>query len=345
MTPATPDLVDAWKTPVLDSNGHATPSSIDIPMSSLTDTLDDVDLDLDDLDDKTREQENHVGHRVCSKCGAEVVPGHHFCGNCGARYTSSFELGSIDEESMDPNESSFSRRMVARVSFVNNMAIPTSHASVRFSLHHIRDDGTIGEEIKLKSGENIIGRQSSLALAADRFVSPKHARIICHRDKATIEDYGSLNGVFLRISGDSIQLSDGDAFRIGEELLCFSEGTSKQTVFADKIEEDTQLLGGKEPRCWGYLRVILGPFSEGDVYRLDSPEITIGRKTADVLFPKDGFVSGTHSKITHTDRGNFLTDLESSNGTFLKISDSVTIRDSAYILLGNQLLQLKALSK
>ena len=329
MKEASPSVVDEWLNPATDENGHVTPSSIDIPLSSLSETA-------GEMAPKT------VAARICVRCGAPVPEGHQFCGKCGTRFTGK---GSLSEHEADPYESSSSRRMVARMSFVNNKALQTGLGDVQFTLHHVNDDGTLGEQIKLKPGENIIGQQNSPALAADRFVSPMHARIVCNRDRATIEDYGSLNGVFMRISGESVQLSDGDAFRLGGELLCYSSGHSNQNLFARKDDEETEFLGGPEPECWGYLRVILGPFSEGDVYRLNTPDFIIGRKQGNVLFSQDGFVSGTHCKISHNDKGTFLSDLNSSNGTFIKLNETVTVKTETFLLLGNQLLRLNPISK
>ena len=314
---------------------------LDIPLSSLEDRPD-LSRDISDLlsmDIPSGDiQAILPSSRICLKCGATVAEGHKFCGKCGTRFDSQFNLDSV---SGDPPANTFQKRVVERVSFVNNYVIPANQDSAHFTLVHINDDGSLGDQIMLNAGENIIGRMSSPALNNDRFVSPKHLRIICHKDQAVIEDYGSLNGVFQRISNDSVELQDGDLFRIGEELLSYYHGPSKQQMLKSS-EDGTELLGNEEPKCWGYLGVILGPFTEGNVYRLSEEKITLGRTHGDILFPRDGFVSGLHASLSFDGRKTWLTDMKSSNGTFLKLRSAMFIRDETYILIGNQLLRLRA---
>jgi DNA-binding winged helix-turn-helix (wHTH) protein len=77
----------------------------------------------------------------------------------------------------------------------------------------------------LEAGENLIGRADDAAVCIEApGVSRRHARIVVERDEATLEDLGSRNGTYLkdcRLS-EPVVLRDGDAFRIGGQLLIYS---------------------------------------------------------------------------------------------------------------------------
>ena len=276
-----------------------------------------------------------VAARICKQCGEEVAPGHRFCGSCGAKYEEERVATGIGEDIDSSN-----KRTVERPSFVFNAAVPTEQKLAQFRLHQINDDGTLGDLIPLYEGENVVGRISSPMLNNDRFVNPKHVKITCHDDVAILEDNNSLNGVFLRLCDTSAAVYDGDTFRIGEELLNYCHGSSSQPILKSRAEENTTLIGGKEGEGWGYLRVIIGAFSEGSVYRLDKDTVKIGRTQGDIVFARDGFVSGTHASFERQGDHALLKDLGSSNGTFLRIKAPLTVTETAHILIGNKLLRI-----
>lgn len=303
---------------------------------------DDEDDEYEDEDDEDEEDVEEtpasapVSQRICRQCGEEVAQGHRFCGACGAKYEE--ELASGGEE--DVRSESGNKRTVERPSFVFNSAMPTEQKLAQFRLHQINDDGTVGDLIPLYEGENVVGRVSAPSLSNDRFVNPKHVKITCHDDVAILEDNNSLNGVFLRLSKTSSEIFDGDTFRIGEELINYCHGSSSQPILTKRAEEQTKLIGGKEGEGWGYLRVIIGAFAEGSVYRLAKETVKIGRTQGEIVFARDGFVSGSHATISRQGDHALLTDLGSSNGTFLRIKGPLTVTETAHILIGNKLLRI-----
>lgn len=305
--------------------------------------------------------------RNCPVCDAPLSDEFRFCVNCGARY-SQYAMSPVRPPAREPDkfpmksslqpripanrssaeharlsaaELSGSRRAIERVSFVPQASLPArAEEKAPFRLFHVNDDGSLGEQIPLSAGENFIGRTSSQLLATDRYVSPKHIKITCSPTKAHLEDCSSMNGSFIKISNETVPLLNGDIFRIGEELLCYFQGDSNQPLISNTSRENTTLLGGPESPGWGYLRVIMGAFSEGSVYRLAHSEVTLGRVNADIRFPRDGFVSSTHAALRFSDNDVTLTDLNSSNGTFVRMKAPKTVSQKTFILIGNQLLML-----
>jgi len=90
--------------------------------------------------------------------------------------------------------------------------------------------------IPLEAGENLIGRAHDVAVSIEApGVSRRHARIVIEHDLATLEDLGSRNGTYLegRRLNEPAVLRDGDAFRIGDQLLTYTSSrldTKTETI-------------------------------------------------------------------------------------------------------------------
>jgi pSer/pThr/pTyr-binding forkhead associated (FHA) protein len=65
--------------------------------------------------------------------------------------------------------------------------------------------------------------------------------------------------------------------------------------------------------------------------------IKIGREEGDITYPEDGYVSGEHMEINKLDDQVFLIDLNSSNGSYLKISSKRELMPGTPLLMGYQL--------
>ena len=87
--------------------------------------------------------------------------------------------------------------------------------------------------------------------------------------------------------------------------------------------------------------VIVGRDVDGSAFPLFGEAIVLGRERGDILFPEDGYVSGTHARIALRDEHVFLTDLGSSNGTFLRLRHERTVPAGSYMLMGQQLFRLE----
>ncbi len=200
----------------------------------------------------------------------------------------------------------------------------------------IRPDGTEGASIDIPKDALLVGRNHELeALASDPFLSPIHAKITPEDGQFVIRDRDSVNGIFREVR-DDIELTDGDEIRIGQELLRFEavEGRTDE-------DDETLAAGSPDPGYWGRLVVVAGPDIETEAYALNGDEVTIGRQNGDIVFRDDGFVSSTHAQVAHIDEGVVLRDLDSSNGTFLRLRDDYVMEPGERVLMGQQLFRVE----
>ncbi|MFO0669713.1 MAG: FHA domain-containing protein [Polyangiaceae bacterium] len=68
--------------------------------------------------------------------------------------------------------------------------------------------------------------------------------------------------------------------------------------------------------------------------------VHLGRERGDVLFPEDGYVSGLHCHIGQNGDKIFLTDLGSSNGTFVRLREEAEVTNGDVLLMGQQLFRV-----
>ena len=99
-------------------------------------------------------------------------------------------------------------------------------------------------------------------------------------------------------------------------------------------------MGSPNPGFWGKITVIIGRDVDGSAYPLLGESVTLGRERGEINFPDDGYVSGLHARIMTRDGRVFLSDLGSSNGTFLKVQGERALGDESFVLLGQQLFRL-----
>jgi hypothetical protein len=264
-----------------------------------------------------------AGEIPCPTCGKMVQIGFAFCGGCGTRIAK------------QPSGASPAVGGPPRTMFMAGTAAPAPVAVPRGRLILIRPDGTEGGAHPLHDGENLIGRGQGPLFDADAYLSPRHAELTVGPNGVHIRDLQSLNGIFLKI-GEEEPLESGDIFRIGQELLRF-EVISPPLP----LEDGTEVMGTPNPGFWGRLSVIVGRDVDGSAFPLFGESIVLGRERGDILFPEDGYVSGTHTRISLHDDRVFLSDLGSSNGTFLRLRQERTVATGSFMLMGQQLFRLE----
>lgn len=239
-----------------------------------------------------------------------VPPEFKFCGVCGTK---------MPDLPAAPPPAPVSQPMVAQ---------SRAHMTL------IRPDGSEGGVHELTEGENQIGRNHGDIFENDGYLSPTHASLTVTGKSAVIRDLDSLNGVFVKMTQEE-ELEPGQVIRIGQELLRY-DSIEPPTP----LKDGTEVMGSPNPGYWGKITVIIGKQIDGSAYPLLGDSVTLGRERGEINFPDDGYVSGLHARLSNQDGRVVLTDLGSSNGTFIKVKSERGLKNDSFVLLGQQLFRI-----
>ncbi len=255
-----------------------------------------------------------AGPLKCLQCQADIPPNFKFCGVCGTPIPAG-----------TPAPAPVAQQQMA----------PQPVASMSATMTLIRPDGNEGGTHVLQMGLNKIGRSHGAIFESDGYLSPTHADLtVNEQGNHMICDLGSLNGVFVRMTEEE-ELVPGQIIRIGQELLRFD------LVDTPPLGPDgTEVMGSPNPGYWGRVTVIIGDSITGAAYPLLGDSITMGREHGDINFPDDGYVSGMHARLVNRDNKVYLSDMGSSNGTFMKVTEERQLPNNSYVLLGQQLFRI-----
>ncbi len=253
---------------------------------------------------------------LCPACTVPVPPSNTFCGGCGA---------------VNPYYSP-TLPMPAGTA----MARPNRFGYVAL----IDDNGGESVQFPLMSGENRIGSGETcqLRFPDDGFLARVHCTVEADASRVVLRPLDHSNGVFLRIT-TPVELQHGEIVRMGQEILRF-ERFDRLTpeVSSDSLQES---VGWQPPRgVWGRLCQLGLNRQVANAYLLASPDVFLGRERGDILFPRDGFVSGSHAVLSDRNGRSFLKDLGSSNGTFIMVKQDTPLRNGDLFLLGRNLLRV-----
>ncbi|MGK3991522.1 FHA domain-containing protein [Sorangium sp. So ce136] len=206
----------------------------------------------------------------------------------------------------------------------------------------IVEDGTEGKSFPLTGTQIDIGRsEGDILLEDDLYVSPRHARIIPQSGSWVLRDLGSVNRIYLRIR-KTHALRDGDLLLLGLEVLQFQTVSDGERGLGHAIQHGTLLFGSPAIHRRARLCQKTVEGVTRDVYHLYRDETVIGRETGDIVFTADPFLSRRHAAIRRNPAtGEFtLTDLESSNGTYVAIREDVSLVDRDFVRIGQHLFRV-----
>lgn len=249
---------------------------------------------------------------VCLSCSAPVPLGHKFCGRCGT---------GVPPEILD-----------ARTLFFSDMQNPT-----KAKLVLIRGEGAEGLSYHLRAEEHLAGRSGNLQFPDDPFISERHANFFYRNDKLVVRDEASVNGVYIRVRG-SVEVSMGDTFLAGEQMFRIDANNVSNDPPAD---DGTYFYASpKHPGPFRIVQVFQGGIS-GMVVCARASSLQIGREGGDLNFPGDPYMSGTHCRLEDNHGKLTLTDLNSRNGTYVRIVGERELEHGDYLFLGRKLLRVE----
>jgi pSer/pThr/pTyr-binding forkhead associated (FHA) protein len=248
---------------------------------------------------------------ICPQCEHGNPANNKFCASCG------FKLARVAQSEPAPAPAA--------------VAAPSGVV-----LTALRADGSEAGTFALPGGTQTIGRDTGAIFAGDSYLSPRHATFIPRGVKLFVRDEGSLNGVYKKLRRDEpVVLRPGDIFRIGQEIVRY-ELLQPMAPTADGVER----LGSPSKGYIGRISLIIGRDVAGNAFPIPEAGLHLGRERGDVLFPEDGYVSGLHCRLAWQGGQVLLTDLGSSNGSFIRLLAETEVQNTDILLMGQQLFRI-----
>jgi pSer/pThr/pTyr-binding forkhead associated (FHA) protein len=201
----------------------------------------------------------------------------------------------------------------------------------------LRADGSEAGTYRLPPGTVTVGRETGAIFGGDSYLSPRHATFRQPGPgQLSIKDEESLNGVYKKLTRDvPVELKPYDVFRIGQEIIRF-EPLTPLPAAPDGVER----LGAPSKGYVGRIALVIGRDATGNAFPVPEGGIQMGRERGDVLFPEDGYVSGLHCRLVYEKGTVTLTDLGSSNGSFIRVSAETPLQSGDVLLMGQQLFRI-----
>ena len=252
---------------------------------------------------------------VCKECSTAVPSGHKFCGTCGA---------AVPPEVVE-----------LRTKYFGTMQTP---GKARLIL--IRGEGGVdGLSYMLQGTEHLAGREDGQILfPEDTWLSPRHANFVYESGHLVVRDEGSLNGIYVRLR-EAKSVGYGDTFICGEQVFRI-DPPPRDT--AGPAPDSTYFYSSPRKRLTFSVAQLLTGGGVGITLCASGSTVIVGREECDLNFPSDIYMSGSHAKLEMAGEGHFtLTDLDSKNGTYLRIKSSQRLQHGDYLFLGRELLRVE----
>ena len=191
------------------------------------------------------------------------------------------------------------------------------------------------------SGMNVGRAKSSADFPGLSTMAVKHMKFRYERNSLVVEDLGSLNGIYLRVT-QPIALVDGMRFRVGNQTIEFHEPEPFDSA-PPLVSDDGEEYCSRDLEPLAYLDLIRPNGRPGLRFPITRPcETVIGREgpAAHIALTSDNAVSSKHAQIRR-DEGKFLLeDLKSRNGTFIHILGTHPVHSGDVLLAGRVLFRV-----
>jgi pSer/pThr/pTyr-binding forkhead associated (FHA) protein len=268
--------------------------------------------------------------KICAGCGNPLLPGARFCGFCGRAAEPPLS------PTPPPQPAARHAPTPARVPAVGAVGGMEVREARVVRLVAVRHDGLPGPTYVITRAALHCGRtQGEVKFPDDATISPRHCRFLTRDDGIYLEDLGSVNGTFVRLRQPRA-LSPGDEFRVGRQLLRLEPIPRPPAA-----EGAVRPWGSADPGYRARLTQLLEGGGAGEVFPLRLGENALGREVGQICFPGDRYVSARHARLDVSESGAQLTDLGSSNGTFIRVAAPTRIGAGDQILVGMQLLRVE----
>lgn len=169
----------------------------------------------------------------------------------------------------------------------------------------------------------------------------QHMRFSYELGMLTVEDLGSSNGVYLRIT-EPVPLVDGIRFRIGGHTLEFREPES-WSESAAAVSADGEEFCSRDLAPLAFVDLIRPDGRPGLRFPItQSDETIIGREgpSPHITLADDHAVSTSHAQLRREEGLFYLEDLRSRHGTFVQIRGTSAVSPGDILLAGRVLFRI-----
>ena len=303
---------------------------------------------------------------ACPRCGTQTPLGFAYCQQCGLHLQApavsqaitdlrprppsvSPPVGSLAggvrlDAPIDPHAGTLAqddKRPSAPV-VVRPPSAPAAVAAAWGTAVLVNRDGSDGQRYPLTGEYLTFGRAGAdIAFDDDRFLARQHARLERGGDGVVrLAPLDSLNGVF-RKTDAPIELVDGTTILIGREVLRYERVEPEESKVHPLVRHGVALFGSPPREPWGRFVQLVPSGGYRDVRHLAGDEVVLGREEGDLVFRDDAFLSRRHAAVTWDGKRALLTDLGSSNGTFVRIAAAAVLKHADHVRMGDQLLRIE----
>jgi pSer/pThr/pTyr-binding forkhead associated (FHA) protein len=267
----------------------------------------------------------------CKPCGKENPDAAKTCRRCGTRHKAerlSEAMHVVGARGATPTPPHRRGGVVAGAVSVRGRLIAVLPNGQDDTIHWLEND------------QVDLGRSQGDILFDDPQLAPRHARLNLTLGGAMLTPLDGRNGVYLRIR-TLVELGDGDHILLGRQVLRFEIVPEHERRPRPAVEDGVILFGTPTAPAWGRLRQMTASGLGRDLIHLSQPLVTLGREQADLVFADDEFLSRRHAQVSIQGMRPVLTDLGSSNGTYLRLRAPHILVPGDMIRLGDQLLRFE----
>jgi pSer/pThr/pTyr-binding forkhead associated (FHA) protein len=210
----------------------------------------------------------------------------------------------------------------------------------------VRGNSLHGNQWPLSRTSTVVGRTSGdITFSDDHSLAREHVRLTFRGNDLWVEPLPTKNGVYVRVRKPE-RVHAGDEFMVGaQRLRLLDDAPATRTVARDGTLPMGSLLRATA-NLVSPIRVarIAELPTHHEVYHRAQRMLTVGRSRCDINFANDGFVSERHAQLERlVDDLSvcMLSDLQSRNGTYLRVTAPRMLGHAELILLGQQVLRVE----
>jgi hypothetical protein len=175
-----------------------------------------------------------------------------------------------------------------------------------------------------------------LGLPGDPRLGHAEAELYVSEGRLYVEPAPKAANVYKRIDRE-IRLRDGDVVLIGDVAAMFVAAGPPAAV-----ESGRQVLGGSANAPCGRIVFLRRDGSPGPAHDLPAGKTVLGRTDGHLNFPNDSRLSRRHALFFASDQGVTLEDMDSRNGTYLRVRERTELRPEDALRIGSAGLQIRA---